>query len=106
MKRAYTKRGTRKVTIRLSRDLVEELITEGEERGVTVTQIVREVLEERLLRGIKLEETRLIVRELRDEVKRFRREFALSTEVLLSYGGKTPAEEAREWVSRTLGREA
>ena len=93
------------MTIRLSRGLIDDLNADARQKGITVTDVIRSTLEERQLRGAKLDETREVVLQLRAELKRFRRELALSTEVLLSYGGKTPSDEAREWVSNTFGRE-
>ena len=96
---ARSARETTALNIRMHNLAIEGLKLEAKEKGITVTALVREVLEEHQLRGVKLEETRLSLQELREEVRKLRRNVAVSTKLILVYVGQIPKEEADEWVS-------
>lgn len=95
----------RQVSLRLSRDLIEELRIESIQKGITFAHLLRSILQDRQLRGSKLEEARELIRRTRSEVKGLRWELALLAEVLLIHAANMPKEEVRDWVKQTFGKE-
>ena len=103
MKKKHLVGGTRKLTIRLGRDVIEDLEAEGREKAVTVTEVIRKVIEDYWARAAKLDALRNVMKQVDADVNRLRHELALATDVLLSFGGRLSREDAREWVNQNFG---
>lgn len=95
----------KKITIRIGADLLEHLVTERTAISISISEVIRETLQERIMGRENLTMVREELERMRREMRKVRQELALATDVILSFGGHLAREDAREWVIKNLCRE-
>lgn len=90
------------LSVRMEDDIYNNLLTESERKGISLSEIVREAVTQYQIRETALAQVENEVRMLREEIATLRRELALVAEVTLSHAGKVPEGQAREWVIKSF----
>ncbi len=90
------------LTVRLDPKVIEELLHESAIRKLSTSELVRELINDHQHQDAKTADTREELRQLRGELGKHRREFAIAMQVVLSHAGKVTKEKSREWVRKTL----
>ena len=104
MRFGKTSKPGRQVTVRLTWSIIDALSDEAGEKGITLSEVIRNILDERMLQGGRLEETRLTVLRMDKELKMLRKELGVATEVILGMSGTISKEEAHDLVAGIFGR--
>jgi RNA polymerase-interacting CarD/CdnL/TRCF family regulator len=98
-----TSSGQSKVlAVRLDAEVFNNLLVESTSRQITVSDIVRELINKHQQKGMQAEEDQDELRLLRGDVRTMRKELGLVAEIILLHALKIPKDQAREWVVKTF----
>lgn len=89
--------------VKMDPEALENLLIESATRKITVSELVRELINDHQSKEAKMADTRDELEQLRGDINKLRHEFARATEAILTHAGKVPKEKAIRWVRKTFG---
>lgn len=80
----------------------ENLVAESSVKQISISDLVRKLITDHQQQGNQTEDQQDEIRNMRGEVKKLRREIALTVEIVLVHAAKLPEDKAHEWVMKTF----